>query len=711
MKSNKYYHLTSFIILIFAGYFHALACGPFPPIIPTPKFFTSNWDGLLSHHFHKQENLRLWQTLTSNRIPLEDIEQAVYKDTREKYDDMLSLYQPAHTNNLFYRYIQNTKDREISEFLITAKTLEEQRAAMSSPWYYPSSRNYNTTEDNFFEIIERCKCYKGTRLKDRYALQAVRALYASRKYDECIEYFRKAFKDFPDTNLFKQMAMDYVAGCWSNLGETEKANEYFAKSDDLSSIACKDPVAYMAEHNPDSPTLMSQIQSYANDSASFCAIKPIAEKTLRTNQLKNRGDWEFTLAYMYGEYYKDFKKASQYINRALQHRFSSDDFREHARAYRMKIDAKNGHTSSLLADMKWMESKMDMLSPTVKEWNRMVQNIVYTAWIPKLWEKGDYTTAILLCGYADNLIYSQQYPLLLYLSETEGSEYLSYKLENLRKSHQLWNEHDYTSLSFQLMGSLTSAQLIEVKRNMSMPNSLYAYLKKHARHDADFINELIGTLALREENYQRAVQYLSQVSDEYLQTMNLYKSNYLKKDPFAPYTTCGHYKDESGKWSTRKNSHKNLEYEFSKYKFAQKMLKLQNEMKHGRSADERGLARLKYAIGRYNSFESCWALTQYWRGTNIGLFEPMLDYWSYNDEIAKQYHGFLYNYSQNNDCEKTKAIYLAEIQKALSMLQSDEYKAEARYMLGEIKTVLKHYSHTTVAQHIKTSCDHWEKWL
>ena len=53
------------------------------------------------------------------------------------------------------------------------------------------------------------------------------------------------------------------------------------------------------------------------------------------------------------------------------------------------------------------------------------------------------------------------------------------------------------------------------------------------------------------------------------------------------------------------------------------MLELQDQMKYGKTADIRGMARFKYAIGRRNSFEECWALTQYWRGEYIGLFEPI----------------------------------------------------------------------------------------
>lgn len=180
MKSKKYsllLKLSSIVIIVFSVSFHANACGPYPPIIPTPKFFTSNWDGLLTKDFYKQENLRLWQKLTSERIPLNDIEQAVYKDNSDTVNDIMFSYdESVSTDNLFYIYLKNTHDSELADFLSTAKELEKRRNEINSPWYYPSSRDSSDVTGDFQDIIDKCKSYTGTRIKDRYALQVVRAL-------------------------------------------------------------------------------------------------------------------------------------------------------------------------------------------------------------------------------------------------------------------------------------------------------------------------------------------------------------------------------------------------------------------------------------------------------------------------------------------------------------------------------------------------------
>lgn len=712
MKSTEFSlirKLSSAVVIALATFSQVHACGPFPPIIPTPNFFTSNWNGLLTKDFYKQENLRLWQKLTSEKIPLDDIEQVVYKDDRSIINNIIWGYddRSTRTDNLFYIYLQNTKDLELADFLSTAKDLEERRNEINSPWYYPSSRDSSDVTGDFQDIIDKCKGYDGTRIKDRYALQTVRALFASRNYDECVEYFKKAFQEITDANLFKRMALGYVAGCWYRLGNADAANECFAQSGDFYSIKSSNPVAFMAERNPDNPELLSYIQTVSNDSVAFCAIRPVAESVLRKKKVKSRGDWEFALAYMYGEFYSDSRQASQYIRQALQHPFSSDDLRDHARAYRMKIDAENGNNSLLLSDLKWMESKIDLLSPDAVEWNRMMQNIIYINLVPKLWDKKDYTTAILLCGYADNLLNTKQRHIEV------GADYTytfweratqTQTLEEMRKSERFWNTHDYGSLSFQLMGSLTSDQLIDVKRGIASGNKLFAHLKKYARYDSDYLNELIGTLALREENYQRAVQYFADVSDEYLQSMNIYKDGYLKRDPFYAYPSRWSH---NGEWEAKSVDKLLQDSRRIKYRFAERMLELHNQMKYGETADIRGMARLQYAIGRRNSFEQCWALTQYWRGY-VGKFEPMLQYW---DDNYDRYNNILYDYTETTEHTKVEELYQAEIKQALAMMQSDETKAEAEYILGNLRTIVKHYGNTTTAQRIKTSCDNWRSWL
>lgn len=673
----------------------------------------------------RAENIRLWQKLTSERIPARDIEEAVYKDDIYEMDE--ALWDGSNTKNLFYIYLKNSNDEEAEAYLRNAKKLEDVRAITASPWYYPSSRDYYEISDLSY-MADAFSRYKGKRLRDRYALLTVRALFASHQYGKCVIYFEKAFAKFPDSNLFKRMATGYVAGCWARLGNSDKANRYFAKKGDFGSLTVDDKVAYMADANPDAAELIEYIQSCSWDSVAFCGMMPIARKVLKAGKARNRGDWEFALAYAAGKHHNDYKTASRHIRKALRAKFSSEDLRDHAIAYKMKCDAANGNLCELLQGLKWFEDKTDFLAADANEWNRMLQNIIYVHYVPQLWKKKDYATAVLLCGYADNMLLSRQYDnriclgrtpdrdnalpdgeYSLYGANTDESEY--YVMERLPLSRTRNNNNNYYgNLSFQLMNSLSSSQLINVYRHMAANTPLYSYLKKYARTDKDYIYELAGTLAIREENYRRATAYLSKVSEKYCKSMNI--CSYLKRDPFFAYPTAETYIDRL--WTVSPGK--------AKLTFAMEMLRYQQEMKTGKTSDERGLARLKYAVGRRNSFGNCWALTQYWRGEGIPrLFIPQLHCL---DEILTCYN-FLDNGEAQNgyplwgdyseykpENSKSEKLYQAECEKALAMLRSDEAKAKAEYIMHHFYTIMLCYTNTAAARRVmENPCDTWRSWL
>lgn len=673
------------LIYLFIAFVPAMACGPFYPIIPTPRFFGLPSPCRTIADYDREENIRLWQQLTSPDIPLSDIEQAVYSDSKK---DFLARCDSATNNkcsNLFYRFISSKGKADIKNFLSTAKDLEERWNELRSPWYYPSDRENKNGVRDLEDIIERCRTYKGGRLHDRYALQAVRALFASRRWADCIEFSDSAFADVPDSNLLKRMARRYEAGCWNRLGNKHRADSIFASAGDLWSVSAKDPVAYFASHNPDAPLLMDYIRTKATDSTFMARILPLADDLLQNKRVRYKGDWEFLMAY--GAYSQEgnVKKARKHIRKSLRNSFSSDELHDLANAFRIKLDALSGDARSLLADLKWLEIKAAQDSFPNGEWSRMSQNIIYEDWVPSLWGKKDFAKAILLCAYADKL------------PQTNGE----------------YESNDYSNLSFQMMGSLSSRQLANAYRKICLSSPLNDFLRSKARTDRDYYYELIGTLALREERYDDAVSYLSKVSEAYLNDMNICKEGYLARDPFSIYPSRWHAynEDDDPLWhyENQAGRHNKIPKADAKLKFAKRMLALRQEMTKAKSADKRGLARLRYAIGRFNSFEECWALTQYWRGNVINRFSPILQYW--DDYNSLSGYDFLYDYNRSVGHRQTEEVYDREVSKALHQLVSDEAHAEAEYIMGNLKTVVRKYPDTSTAETVRTSCDNWKNWL
>lgn len=697
MKSNRFIPLIISCLCLAGTVSSVKACGPYAPTIPTIDYL-----GHFSHHqssmadYERRENLKLWQAMTSKRIPLADIEEVVYHKSRSHMIDLFfSNAEPS--DNKFSLYLYNTDDSEILSFLAIAKEIESCWKQRRSPWYYPKDRFSEQESYDFDKLIDRCRAYEGKRLRDRYALQVTRALFASRQYAACVEYADSAFVDIADTNLMKRMARRYVAGCWSRLGNRSRADSLFAQAGDIWSIVDSDPVRYMAKHNPNAPQLMDYIRTYDQDQDYLIKLLPLAAQLVKDRRVRHKGDWLFLMAYVNKEYNHQPTRARAQIYRAMEQIFSTEELADRARAYKMKLDAQVDDQSCLLADLKWLERKTSPSLVGAQEWTHICRNVIYEDWVPLLWKKKDYSRAILLCSYADNLTYPHQRytPCNIYYP------FLSLSCEEMRKSEFYCNIVDYGSFSFQLMGSLTSSQLASVyEQMMSSSTAIYPFLRRKARTDRDYYYELIGTLALREENYMQAKFYLQQVSTHYLRTMNIYKKGYLSRDPFYPYpfrvNDCGTVRREIGSCAT------------AKLDFARKMLVYQQTMSQGQTADDRGLARLMYAIGRRNSFEECWALTQYWRGW-VCRFDPFFD--CYDDNLAKEVSYKLYDYTETEDQKATEALYKKEIEAALAMLTTDEARAKAHYILGNLATVVKHYGTTNTAYHIKTSCDNWQSWL
>lgn len=706
MKLTTFFRPAVSLFMIAVATCIAYPCGPYAPTIPYPDFFALSGPQRTMSWYERNENLKLWQSLTSERIPLADIEEAVYHDSLDKYYE--KSYSATESKNMFYVYLSNSRDNEIDEFLGIAKALEERWRETRSPWYYPENRAATDDTGDFSDIIKQCKEYRGTRLKDRYALQISRALFASRQYEACIEYSDSAFANIQDSNLMKRMAQRYVAGCWNRLGDKHRADSIFAKAGDIMSISLENPVEYMSQINPDAPQLIDYIRRRASDTLFMKNLSPIATKMLKDRRVKSKADWSFLLAYIDNEYNSNTALAKSEIYNAMQLSFSTDELKDLAHAYKMKLDAKTGSISNLLSDLKWIESKTDPVCSDAEDWTMRCRNIIYEDWVPRLWKQKDYSTAILLCAYADNLTSEHgRYEAIDYSKAWGG--WHSMTIREIRDSEVYHNDLDYGCLSFQMMGSLSSEQLAAAYRKILSNNSLYAFLRQKARTDSDYYYELIGTLALREENYARAIDYLSRVSDHYIKTMNVEKEGYLSLNPFNPH---------KGRWISyipgEVYTAENKAFcgvasnSGAKLRFARNMLAYKQEMLYGKTSDIKGLARLMYAIGRKNSFSECWALTQYWRGWTV-IFEPSLQNW-YDDSPYNDY-SFLYNYDSPENYDATDNLYKKETAAALAMLKTDEARAKANYILGNLPLIMKRYGNTPTARHIRTSCDNWKSWL
>lgn len=645
-----------------------------------------------------RENLRLWRQETSADIPLADIKEIVYGPfSAETWKE--SMVADTIRSNKFYSWIRSHKATDVQEFLTIAKRVERLRAERCSPWYYPAHKSSAGNNDTFASLIECCSAHKDGRLKARYGLQLIRLLHASCLYEECLTEFHKWFDDVPDNHLMKRMAMDYVAGAWTRLGDVDKANKYFAMKGDVNSLNRVDALTYMAEVNPSGYPMkvlenhlgnFETIDNYSDEHVKT-RILPIVSKVVKESKAKNIGEWEYLMAYLQGEYNEDYEEANKYIHSALAHGLPTQTGRDYARAYKMAIDGARGNTDSLLSDLKWIEEKVrnEDYNLEIGDWYGIMVAIVYSYWFSYLTEHDQLSMAMLLGNYAEHLyIYSE--------IERDRKDSLSAQEKAQMRQSRDERSIDFNGIVYEFMMTRRAHELINYKHFLNSNSKLIAYLRDEGRNDDDYLNEMIGTLYLQECNYAEAIEWLSKVSPDYQYTLNTYKDGFLARNPFA-------FTKEGGPVLKDKEN--------IKLNFAKEMYSIERQMRFADDRNERAVAKVKYTLGRYASFSTCWALTAYQKGF---LYKPHRFYPDIAINKGKPREGYCCITTVEPRWEREaleESRMHDEIEKILSGHYDKETEAEIHYLLGNLKTVAKRYPDTSIGQFLSEHCDHWKDWI
>lgn len=690
--------------------FVSLACGAFSNSTSNPFVFHfyQEEDAPTIFDYQRNENIRLWQKLTSSSIPATAIRTAVYDIT---LDQLQTTFRTGKSDNQFLSWIISNKATDIRDFLLLAKEVEELRENRVSPWYYPADKtekyDSRTEAEKFASVIRRCKQHTSGRLADRYALQYVRALVALGRFDDCISFYNTQMARYPDTNLFKKMAKGYVAGCLRRMGDVDKSNRMFAEVGDYNSIIDnkKSYLQTLVRNNPESNVIKYKLNAWIGygekkDNLPFLAI---ANAALNSPKVVNRGDWLFLKAYIEEVYNRNRSKAISYLNQALRTNFSREKMRHDAEVMSLCLNAEQGNLHNDLRDyFKVFKTESDPLFFYV---------------IPALLKKGRNSEAILLANYASRI----QDKCIADLFSVQDT---FYSLTNDSERVLKITDNSYANTGFQLMLSMPAREVINYKRYLATNSPLVRdCLASGMRHDDDYLNEIIGTLYLREGNYTEAEKFLALVSEDYQENLNIKKAGYLYDNPwvncYLPQDKW-EYPTSKGQAEPAQTDAPKIQSGFdnansallqsdhnAKLNFAREMSRLALAMNIG-TADERGLARIRYAMARYNSFNDCWALTQYWEGdANQCNYRPW--YWiPYGKYVELKELKYLKEITGPVPDEEWLS---RQIKRALNEIQSPEARAEANFLAGNYKTIAKHYPGTRVARYLSTHCDSWSHWL
>lgn len=657
--------------------------------IKTPYFCPPNY---------KQRNLQTWQQETDLHIPLDHIEEVVYRYSSSMYEACMKKPQMAQKNK-FVQYLATGLGNAYPKKLLSlAKRVEEARSSKNDPWYYPSSReDGNTTLDLLLCEVDKLEKYFVDNVGNdsfyvkRLQLQRVRLLFSLGRYADCIELWENEVQHWDTNELMRSMIKDYIAGAYQHLGKETIARQYYLEQANYQTLAEWSSsrngnyaafVREMYDFNPDCAEIVAPVMQYdlcdyyRQSSDVLSDYYEVMQYILRTHRSRDMSIWYYTAAYLEDNMGYSYK-AAQTIRRATCDA-TSDFMQTNIRLLRIYLDAKtksydSHYEKQLYTDLRWIDGLVRKEASLVKEswktydawyvWanysferdeqnydikryrcypNSMLRKIVLGEVAPRMRQAGKPILSIALTNYADNLFFTVVAP------------------EN---RHCFFND-------FFMSMKKSSAAIVKqyADRAMNPSSSFERFLAAGGYVDKDYLYDIAGTLYLRERNYKQAMEVLSKVSPTYQLRLNTQDN--LSRDPFAATPKYG-----------------DIHIVDAKYNFACRMYYLQQTYQNTViDANRRANAMLNYATGMRNSYIDVWALTQYGQGYPVftAAYEPWM--------------------SQEKKVQ-IQAEYEQLVRNTMSLFTEDEAIAAAQLHYQNLYTVVTEYPNTTAAEYVRGHCD------
>lgn len=663
----------------------------------------------------EEENCREWQRLTSEEIPLKEIYQVVYTMPLEEFERIYDNREPKYENR-FVEWITK-RDTALLDLLLLAKTNEYIRFRRNSRWYYPSMKI--GARMTLEEIAQRALSVEDRRVRDRYLLQAIRALFSLSRYQECVTLWEEEVSLLPAGNLMRRLIQPYIAGTKVRIKRSERAIAYFAERGDVESmlfsagrtgeeLSTIDALDLVCQYAPNSDYVAKTLQLYVRElepvGAFFYAIEENYEDDTEVEKLyslclrmgRNRASnnpamWYYTAAFL-DDLRGQPNRALSLLNLAEQSK-STPFITESMRVLRIYLEAKTRPCNAsyerwLSAQLQWLDGQIERnIDDKVRKetaatdkllscqsyyyWNDMMRRILLAEVCPRMIKAGNHIRALQLANMADNRLLGLVNRMELSSWELkESGEACSssglYTMHQYRYSKNN-NDIDYSNFFFEMIDSLGVDVAIRYVERVQKPQSEFdRFLNDRGYVGSDYLNDILGTQCLRNMRYKEAVTYLGRVSRAYENHLNLS----MRFEPFSP-----DLEEMEPKGDFR-------------YDFACEMFALEQLIDLTTEANRRAELLLKFATGIGNSFGPCWPLTQYYRGTHFTYMACNKRDWERD------------RYSV---AARKRAVQLA--QQACDIATDSEVAANIHYALCNYKSVAERYPNTEKGRLVRGACD------
>ena len=528
--------------------------------------------------------------------------------------------------------------------------LDIARDVETESWDYPTKEELRQQRQTLESIRDYAASQLGSRLRSQHALLLMRCNMLLGRHEENTDFWEHTASAYINS-AYRDMMRNIYAGALLKTGRTDEATLIFIEQEDLASLytyyydkRSVDDIRRLYEQNPDSPAMPFLLQDFANnaqeaidgldeysnmpgklfisniareESEQMCSLARQVVDDGHTSEPALWKSLEAWLQYLGG----DRQQAAKTIAKAMKLKGSPRTM-ANARVLRLYITADQADDDFIAEELAWLERQANETRNSTdfydNHYTQVYDRLVHQVLVDRYTRDQRPELGMALMAAKEEMA------LRFYKQRTVNDDYDDYN----------WNS-DYTTDFFVLIDSVpvTAAEryLQFVATPAKQTSALGKWLTAHIPHDTEFLHELIGTKHLRERQWQKAIDYLSQVTEGFINQMNIapfmaqrdysvepwMRRQWIKETLLLSGAT--HAQTEAG--TTR------LTAGNQKLQFAREMMQMENNYQQAKGTERQRLA-YDLAVRYYQAslWGDAWYLTAYGKSTTCYPEDPRPDF-------------------------------------------------------------------------------------
>ena len=410
---------------------------------------------------------------------------------------------------------------------------------MRDTWNYPTKKQLQVRRQTLTGIRQFAFSKTNTRLRSQFALLYMRCNMVLGQHQTNVKFWEQTASKYINT-VYRDMMRNIYAGALLKTGRTDEATQIYAEQGDISSLYTYyykrrsfEAIRQEYQRNPNSAALPFLLQDFANNAqeaidaqsddnfegklfvrdikkAEAMQMSDFAAQVVNEGKTKNPALWKSLEAWL--QYLFDNKQTALKSIRKAVDMEGLPRVKDNARVLRLFIEASQSKVDKKLDDflateLEWLEAKAREERGTdsfyENHYTQAYDRLVHQVLVDNYDKAGRHHEAVAFLAVNDHL------PMMFYKERQE----LSDMDWNANYSTEYFYKIDHSPVD-QLIGYLGFVQ--------KKPSSaLDKWLLARVDTDAEFLNEVIGTKYLRLGQWANAEKYLSKVSLDFVNTMNI----------------------------------------------------------------------------------------------------------------------------------------------------------------------------------------------